>query len=108
MTNLYRDEKLKHLINAKNHSDNLDINRGIYNPRRRYRINNMYNTINRDSAQLFTVSEVCEKLKLGRNTVYNLINANKIKSVKVGTRRLFRTSDLVEFIGSMEDEVLTQ
>ena len=42
----------------------------------------------------FSVSETVEATGLGRTTVYQLIRDGKLRSVKVGNRRLVRASDV--------------
>ena len=48
---------------------------------------------------LFTVEEVAEKLRLGPRTVYRLIEAGKLKTIKI-SRKAYRISekDLIQFI----------
>ncbi|MDU1348306.1 helix-turn-helix domain-containing protein [uncultured Clostridium sp.] len=38
--------------------------------------------------ELFTVSEVAEKLKTNRNTVYDLISKGYLKSLKLGSQKV--------------------
>ena len=48
--------------------------------------------------QAFTVDELAQKLGIGRNTAYGLINDGAIRSVKVGRKRLIPRQALVEFL----------
>ena len=48
----------------------------------------------------FSISETVEATGLGRTTIYKLLRDGKLRSVKVGNRRLVRASDvygLLEF-----------
>lgn len=42
----------------------------------------------------FSVSETVEATGLGKTTIYGLIRDGKLRSVKVGNRRLIRASDV--------------
>lgn len=44
---------------------------------------------------LVGVDETCEQLGVGRNSVYNLINAGKLQVVKVGPRTLITTASIL-------------
>ena len=48
---------------------------------------------------LFTVDEVAEKLRLGPRTVYRLIEAGKLKAIKI-SRKAYRISEkeLIRFL----------
>ena len=54
--------------------------------------------------KLVSIDEACEYLGLGRWSVYKLINQNKLKSVKIGKRRLVPVSAIRAFIKSLEEE----
>ena len=54
--------------------------------------------------KLISIDEACEYLGLGRWSVYKLINQNKLKSVKIGKRRLVPMSAIRAFIKSLEAE----
>jgi excisionase family DNA binding protein len=54
--------------------------------------------------RLYTVPEVCERLRHGRTRVYQLIRTGRLPSVVVGPRaRRVRESDLTAFISSLDD-----
>jgi excisionase family DNA binding protein len=55
-------------------------------------------------AQLLTVDEVTERLRLSRDSLYRYIRRNELKSIKFGKRRLFRESDLQAFIEQHQAE----
>jgi excisionase family DNA binding protein len=48
----------------------------------------------------YSVEEACQALGIGPVLMYDLINAGRIHSVKVGARRLIPTSALAEFLSS--------
>ncbi|CPS11082.1 DNA-binding protein [Mycobacteroides abscessus] len=47
---------------------------------------------------LLTVTETAELLRCGQTMVYQLIKDGRLASVKIGRRRLVRTSAVTEFI----------
>lgn len=51
---------------------------------------------------LFTVSETAEALRLSRSTVYRLFRDRKLRSVRIGCRRLVRVSELERVIRAGE------
>ena len=50
---------------------------------------------------LLEVNEVCSLLKIGRSTLYGLVNRKEIKAVKLLGRTLFRQKDLAAFVASL-------
>ena len=54
--------------------------------------------------KLVSVDEACKYLGLGRWSVYKLINQNKLKSVKIGKRRLVPMGAIRAFIEKLETE----
>jgi excisionase family DNA binding protein len=58
--------------------------------------------IEKARAQLHDVETVMERLGVGRSMVFELIATNKLRSVKVGRRRLVSESALCEFIEQLE------
>jgi len=60
-------------------------------------INQMETT---NASQLMNVDEICEKLKLKKSSVYNLIKTNEIKSVKIGKQIYVKNSDFNSYIES--------
>jgi excisionase family DNA binding protein len=58
----------------------------------------METTANGPSARLNTVEEVMERLRIGRSTAFELIGTRRLRSIKVGRRRLVSEAALVEFI----------
>lgn len=53
-------------------------------------------------AQLLDVDQVASRLNVGRSTVFNLISGNKLRSVKIGQRRLVSEASLAEFIEGLD------
>lgn len=52
---------------------------------------------------LLEFNEVCSLLKIGRSTLYSLINSKAIKAVKLLGRTLFRESDIYEFVATLPE-----
>ena len=50
---------------------------------------------------LLRVDEAGRRLNLGRTVMYELIRSGRLRSVKVGKRRLIPTSALVEFVDQL-------
>lgn len=51
---------------------------------------------------LLTVKEVCEYLRVSKWTLYRLIQSRRLKTVKIGSRRLVRLQSVVEFVEQLE------
>ena len=49
-------------------------------------------------ATLKTMTEVCEQLCSSRNTVYELMRAGKLKSLKIGRSLRFRQEDIDSYV----------
>lgn len=54
--------------------------------------------------QAYSIDEWCARWGLGRNSAYNLIAAGKLKSSKVGRRRIITAKQDQEFAESLEKE----
>lgn len=54
---------------------------------------------------MLTVEETCQCLRISKWTLYRLIQNNKLKTVKIGSRRLIRVRAIVEFIDHLEKMV---
>lgn len=50
--------------------------------------------------QLISVMEVAQILSVGRSTVFHLIRAGELKSIRVGSRRLVPVSAILSFVES--------
>lgn len=55
------------------------------------------------SCNLLEFNEVCGLLKIGRSTLYSLVNSKAIKAVKLLGRTLFRESDIYEFVTALPE-----
>lgn len=51
---------------------------------------------------LLTVDDLCKELGVGKNTGYNLLKNNAIKSKKVGKRYLIHRSQLDKYIEKLK------
>jgi excisionase family DNA binding protein len=54
------------------------------------------------TARLHSVEDVMGRLNLGRSKVYELLGSGRIRSIKVGRRRLVSDASLVAFINELE------
>lgn len=62
----------------------------------------MTTTPDRTSPRLHTIEDVMERLCIGRTMAFDLIGSNRLRSVKVGRRRLVTEAALVEFIAQLD------
>lgn len=53
--------------------------------------------------QLLSIEQVAQRLNIGRWSVYQLINKQLLKTVKIGNRRLVSSRTLEGFINRLED-----
>lgn len=60
------------------------------------------NTLNPAHKAVFSVNEVMTALDLSRQEVYNQINAGKLRSFKVGRRRLIPCDAVPAWVQAME------
>jgi len=51
--------------------------------------------------QLLTIAEVCELTRLGRTRVYDELRTGRLRSIKVGRRRLVPDAAISEWIDSL-------
>ena len=51
-----------------------------------------------EADKFYTVEEVAEFLRVSNHTIYRMLWAEKLKSVKTERRRLIRGADLLEYI----------
>lgn len=52
---------------------------------------------------LLEFDHVCGLLKIGRSTLYGLVNKKRIKAVKVLNRTLFREVDVYDFVSNLPE-----
>jgi excisionase family DNA binding protein len=50
------------------------------------------------SAQLLTVAEVCQRLRLGKSKVFELVATKQLESLKIDGARRFTEDQLNDFI----------
>lgn len=54
---------------------------------------------------VYTLQEACDFLRIGRNTIYALIDAGKLKGFKIGKLRRFTEDELINFVkAEMENQ----
>lgn len=53
---------------------------------------------------LLTINQVASLLNLGRTKTYEIVRSGKIKSLKVGSRRLIRREDVELYVNSIAYE----
>jgi len=58
--------------------------------------------------RLLNIDQVCAALNMGRVKVYELINRKRLKSVKIGARRLVSARALSDFIKQLEEDYGSQ
>lgn len=56
------------------------------------------------SGEIWTCIEVARFLRVHRTTVLSLVRSRRLRSYRIGTRRLFKKSDVVEFFDNQVDE----
>jgi excisionase family DNA binding protein len=49
-----------------------------------------------------SIEDVMERLKVGRNTAFNLISSGELRSVKIGRRRLVSEKALRDYIAAID------
>ncbi|MEU0794861.1 helix-turn-helix domain-containing protein [Amycolatopsis sp. NPDC005961] len=54
--------------------------------------------------RLFTISEASERLRVSRWQVYALINQRRLKTIRIGRRRLVAEPDLTALITELREE----
>ena len=54
---------------------------------------------------LLTIDEAAERLRVSRWSVYNLIRANQLRTVKIGRRRLVTPAALTECVKQLAEKV---
>lgn len=64
----------------------------------------METAANGPSARLNSVEDVMERLRIGRSTAFDLIGTRRLRSIKVGRRRLVSETALIEFIERLDRE----
>ena len=57
-----------------------------------------------DQSELLTVPEAAQRLRVSRWMLYNLIRSRRLRTVKIGSRRLVRVSAIAAYLAELEDE----
>jgi len=63
------------------------------------------NTVQLTGDYLLTIDEAAERLRVSRWSVYNLIRANQLRTVKIGRRRLVTPAALTECVEQLAEKV---
>ena len=53
---------------------------------------------------LYSIQEMTEILGVGRSTLYNLINAGKIRTVNINRRRFGTDPELQRYVKSLDED----
>ncbi|PZS07511.1 MAG: hypothetical protein DLM55_10735 [Acidimicrobiales bacterium] len=64
-------------------------------------------TVSPNEHELLSISDTIRRLSLGRTKVYELIRNRKLRSFKVGSRRLIPAIAIGEFVTMLENEDLS-
>lgn len=56
-----------------------------------------------DALQAYTVEQVAEILRIGRDKVYYLLRTGQLRSIKIGKSRRITNKHLAEFVASLEE-----
>jgi excisionase family DNA binding protein len=62
----------------------------------------MANLTTEQVARMNNIEDVMDRLKIGRSRVYEELGTGRLRSVKIGRRRLIPESAIVEFIEKLE------
>ena len=54
-----------------------------------------------DYEEILTVEDVCNILRIGRKTIYSLLNSNTIENFKIGNTRRIPKQCLLNYINNM-------
>jgi excisionase family DNA binding protein len=57
-----------------------------------------------DSPDLLTVPEAAARLRISKWMLYNLIRSRRLRSVKIGDRRLIPVAAVRDFVAALEEE----
>jgi excisionase family DNA binding protein len=55
---------------------------------------------------LLTTTEAAERLRIGKSTLYDLIRTNRLRTIKIGSRRLVPVDALAETIALLAEEAV--
>lgn len=57
-----------------------------------------------DPQILVTINEACQRLRIGRSTLYELIASGDVPAVKIGSRRLLPVAGLRAYVARLAAE----
>jgi excisionase family DNA binding protein len=57
-----------------------------------------------DTTDLLTVPEAAARLRVSKWMIYNLIRSRRLRTVKIGDRRLVPVAALRDFLAALQDE----
>ena len=57
-----------------------------------------------DRTELLTVPEAAARLRISKWMLYNLIRSRRLRTVKIGDRRLVPVSSLRDFLAELQEE----
>lgn len=60
----------------------------------------------KNSALLFSIADVCTKLSVHQNTIFNEINNGRLRPVKIGSRTLFPADELTRYVRQLKRDRL--
>jgi excisionase family DNA binding protein len=53
--------------------------------------------------QAYTVEQVAEMLRVGRDKIYYLLRTGQLRSIKIGNSRRITGQHIAEFVAALED-----
>lgn len=56
-----------------------------------------------DTSELLTVPEAADRLRVSKWMLYNLIRSRRLRTIKIGDRRLVPVSAMHDFLRELED-----
>ena len=59
-----------------------------------------------DTSELLTVPEAAERLRVSKWMLYNLIRARRLRTVKIGARRLVPVAALRAYLAELDEEAV--
>ncbi len=59
-----------------------------------------------DRSELLTVPEAADRLRISKWMLYNLIRSHRLRTVKIGNRRLIRPSAISAYLTQLEEEMV--
>jgi excisionase family DNA binding protein len=57
-----------------------------------------------DTTDLLTVPEAAARLRISKWMLYNLIRSRRLRTIKIGDRRLVPVAALRDFLAALEEE----